>query len=123
MNEVQVKDELMESLVEFQKKVAASAPVKKILAWWDKTVEVRTTTFPRRSYFLRARKGEMLEPTMQGPDHGADVRIAADEEVLIGIFRGEVNPARAHLDGLLEAVGPQKDQLVLDSIVLLIWGD
>jgi hypothetical protein len=123
VNELQVTDELLESLVEFQQKAAASAPVRKILAWWDRTVEVRSTTSPRRSFYLRARKGEMLEPTTEAPEGGADIVIAADEDVLRGVFRGEVNPARAHLDGLLAAVGPQKDQLVLDSIVLLIWGD
>lgn len=122
MNEVQVRDELKDALDEFQGRVRASAPVKKILTWWDRSVEVRSTTFPRRSFFLKSQKGEMLAPTTVAPEGGADVVIAADEEVLRGIFRGEVNPARAHLDGLLQAVGAQKDQLVLDSIVLLIWG-
>jgi hypothetical protein len=122
MNELQVRDDLQDSLLDFHARIKESAPVKKILGWWERTVEVRSTTFPRRSYFLRSVMGEMLEPTTQAPANGADVVIAADEEVLRGIFRGEINPARAHLDGLLQAVGPQKDQLVLDSIVLLIWG-
>jgi putative sterol carrier protein len=122
MNEVQVVDELEASLRDFHARVRASAPVKKILAWWERTVEIRSATAPRRSFYLRSEKGEMLEPVTQAPASGADVVIVADEEVLRGIFRGEVNPARAHLDGLVAAVGSQKDQLVLDSIVLLIWG-
>ena len=63
----------------------------------------------------------MSEPTASATE-APDVVIASDESVLRGIFTGEVNPARAHLDGILEAQGSQKDQLVLDSIVLLIWG-
>ena len=122
MNEVQVRDELEDALRTFHARVRESAPVRKVLGWWERTVEIRCTTFPRRSFFLTSRKGAMLEPaaTFAG---SPEVVIAADEEVLCGIFRGEINPARAHLDGALQAVGPQKDQLVLDSIVLLIWGD
>jgi hypothetical protein len=122
MNDVQVQDQLEDALRAFHERVRSSAPVKKVLAWWERTVEIRCTTFPRRSFFLTSRKGEMLEPAKSFAG-SAEVVIAADEEVLTGIFRGEINPARAHLDGQLQAIGPQKDQLVLDSIVLLIWGD
>ena len=123
MNHVETRDDLVEALRDFQRRIRRSPAVKKMLTWWQKTVEVRTATAPRRSFYLRSEKGEMLPPTREAPASGADVLVIADEEVLRGVFAGELNPARAHLDGLLQAVGSQKDQLVLDSIVLLIWGD
>jgi len=74
-----------------------------------------------RSFFLRSKAGEMRAPET-APAGAPDIVIAAEERVLLGIFSGEINPARAHLDGELQAFGSQRDQLVLDAIVLLIWG-
>lgn len=105
-------------LDDFHARVRSSAPVKKLLARWDRTVELRAGG---RSFFLRSTSGEMLPPTTEAPG-APDITVAADEDVLRGVFAGEINPARAHLDGKLQAYGSQKDQLVLDAIVLLIWG-
>jgi hypothetical protein len=121
MTQIQTRDELLETLTNFHERVRTSVPVRKLIARWDRLVEVRTLPEPGRSFFLRSRGGEMLAPSVVA-DGPADITIAAEEDVLRGIFSGEINPARAHLDGHLQAIGSQKDQLVLDSIVLLIWG-
>ncbi len=114
-------DTLLSALEDFRARADAAPSVKKLLARWDRLVEIRALSEPRRSFFLRSTAGRML-----GPERSAggspDIVIAAHESVLQGVFRGELNPARAHLDGELQAYGSQKDQLVLDSIVLLIWG-
>lgn len=121
MQNVQVRDELLETLRAFRARVEGSPEVKKLIAKWDRTIEVRVVTFPRRSLYVRTEGGAMLEPTGVRPGE-PEITIVADEDVLAAVFRGEVNPARAHLDGALQAIGPQKDQLVLDSVVLLLWG-
>ena len=110
--------QLGDVLTDFHARVRASAPVKKLLARWDRTVELRAG---ERSFFLCSKSGEMLPPTTE-PPCAPDITVTADEAVLRGVFAGEINPARAHLDGKLQAYGSQKDQLVLDAIVLLVWG-
>jgi hypothetical protein len=114
-------DALLSALEDFRARAEAAPSVKKLLARWDRLVEVRALSEPRRSFFLRSSAGRMLGPEPSA-DRSPDVVIAAHESVLQGVFRGKLNPARAHLDGELQAFGSQKDQLVLDSIVLLIWG-
>jgi hypothetical protein len=121
MTQTATQDALFDALRGFHARARESAPVRKLIARWDRIVEVRSVTFPRRSIYLRSLGGELLEPTSVAPGE-ADISIVADEDVLRRIFTGELNPARAHLDGSLQAIGAQKDQLVLDSIVLLIWG-
>ncbi len=112
------RSSLSSVLQDFHARVRASAPVKKLLARWDRTVELRAG---EQSFFLRSKSGEMLPPTTEPPG-APDITISAEEDILRGIFAGEINPARAHLDGKLQAYGTQKDQLVLDAIVLLVWG-
>lgn len=122
-NETQAgkRDEILVVLERFHARAGASPPVLKLLARWDRLVEVRVTGPRPRSWFLRSSGGRMLEPTATA-EGAPDMVIAATEEVLRDVFTGELNPARAHLDGDLQATGSQRDQLVLDSIVLLIWG-
>ena len=103
----------------FHARVQASTAVKKLLARWDRLVELRVTG--GRSFFLRSKGGAMLPPTTTA-EGTPEIVIGAEESVLRGIFSGDLNPARAHLDGQLQAFGSQKDHLVLDAIVLLIWG-
>lgn len=111
-------DPLLEALEGFRKKAMASWPVRRLLAKWDRTIEVR---LPDRSYYLRSKAGEILAPATSH-DGKAEIVLAASEEVMRGVFEGSLNPARAHLDGRLVAEGSTADQLVLDAIVLLIWG-
>ncbi|MBI3722616.1 SCP2 sterol-binding domain-containing protein [bacterium] len=119
--EITRADALLSALEDFHARACESAPVGKLLARWDRLVEVRALSEPRRSFFLRSQGGRMLAPAPSA-EGTPDIVIAADESVLAGVFRGELNPARAHLEGELQAFGSQKDQLVLDAIVLLIWG-
>jgi hypothetical protein len=117
----QTIDEVRSALDAFHARAAGSRAVEKLIARWDRLVEVRVLSERARSFFLRSAGGRMLPPAIASPAE-ADVVVAADATTLARIFRGEVNPARAHLDGDLQVFGSQRDQLVLDSIVLLIWG-
>jgi hypothetical protein len=115
------KDSLEDALRAFHARVRGSAPVAKLLVRWDRLVEVRVLGANARSFFLRSSAGEMRAPE-RAAERAADVVVVAVEDVLQGIFSGAKNPAREHLDGRLQVFGPQKDQLVLDAIVLLVWG-
>jgi hypothetical protein len=111
-------DPILEALESFRRRAMASWPVRRLLAKWDRTIEVRV---PERSYFLRSRAGQILAPAL-GADAKPEIVLSAAADVMRGVFEGTLNPARAHLDGRLVAEGSTGDQLVLDAIVLLIWG-
>ena len=53
-------------------------------------------------------------------DH--EIRLLANETILLLIFSGKMNPAEAVFNGELEIYGDVKDQIKLDAITLLIWG-
>jgi hypothetical protein len=122
-----VEDRLEGLLAEFRARAMASAPVRRLLAGWDRTVELRVAGEVRmndaapRAYFLRSQAGVMEGPAREAARR-PDIVVSATAEVLEAIFGGRLNPARAHLDGDLAATGSQRDQLVLDSLVMLIWG-
>ena len=111
-------DPILEALEGFRQRAMASWPVRRLIAKWDRTIEVRV---PERSYFLRSRAGEILAPATSS-DGKPEIVLSAAGDVMRGVFDGTLNPARAHLDGRLVAEGSTADQLVLDAIVLLIWG-
>ena len=100
----------------------ASAPVRRMLKRWGaKRVEIRALDDAAQAFVLRASEGELHGPEPVGGGR-ADMVIAAPLAVLGDVFCGRRNPARAHLDGDLQAHGAQRDQLVLDALVMMIWG-
>ncbi len=56
------------------------------------------------------------------PDSDWTIRLSAPQEVLRQVFSGELNPARAHLDGSLQVFAEDRDQVKLDAISLILWG-
>ncbi len=72
------RSSLSSVLQDFHARVRASAPVKKLLARWDRTVELRAG---EQSFFLRSKSGEMLPPTTEPPG-APDITISAEEDIL-----------------------------------------
>jgi hypothetical protein len=107
------------ALTDFMTRASASRPVKSLLARWAREVEIRPAGGPPR--FLRSAGGALDGPSRESSG-APDVVVEADERVLLAVFRGETSPARAHLDGDLAVYGTEKDRIVLDALVLLIWG-
>lgn len=115
-----LKTDLAAVLEDFRIRCNCSDPVKRLIRRWDRIIEIQVSGSTSASYFLRSHSGKVTAPKVQsGPP---DMTIAGSAETLRDIFCGLLNPARAHLDGELQVFGSQKDQLVLDSVVLLIWG-
>lgn len=114
-----MSDALFGRLGEFRARGMASPPVRRLLRGWDRVVEIRAQG--GGALFLSSRGGVMEGPAERA-ERPPDVVISGAAPVLEAVFGGELNPARAHLDGDLEVAGSQRDQLVLDSLVMLIWG-
>lgn len=114
-------DRLLSILEDFRARCNDSQAVRKLIKRWDRIIEIQTLEETQTSYFLRANSGVVDALTIE--ELGVpEMTVAASEDILRQVFCGAVNPARAHLDGELQVYGSQKDQLVLDSVVLLIWG-
>lgn len=104
----------------FAEQCNQSKAVKKFIANWDRQVEVRTLDTTGR-YSLITKAGQVQVAATDNCER-PQLTITAEQEILEQVFSGELNPARAHLDGELQVYGSQKDQLILDAVVLLIWG-
>lgn len=115
-----IQNSLHRTLLSFAEQCNQSTAVKKFIANWDRQVEVQSIdTTPRYSLITKA--GQILVATADDCER-PQLTITADQDILEQVFSGELNPARAHLDGELQVYGSQKDQLILDAIVMLIWG-
>lgn len=57
------------------------------------------------------------------PPSEEDILLEGAEELLVGMFKGEVSPTEPYLDGRLRVKGSQEDVLRLDFLSLMIWGD
>lgn len=114
-------DLTLKTLEDFRARCNESKAVGKLIKRWDRTIEIHVSSNPQASYFLPIDNGTVHAPTLE-QNLFPEMTIAGNSETLRQIFCGALNPARAHLDGEIQVYGSQKDQLVLDSIVLLIWG-
>jgi hypothetical protein len=47
--------------------------------------------------------------------------LSANADIVNDIFTGKANPSRLYLDGTLKVFASQKDQMVLDAIVDIVW--
>lgn len=115
-----IQNSLHRTLRSFAAQCNQSKAVKKFIASWDRQVEVRSLD-TTESYSLITKAAQVQVATADDGEC-SQLTITADQEILEQVFSGELNPARAHLDGELQVYGSQKDQLILDAIVMLIWG-
>ena len=115
------QDSLKQCLLDFIEKVNSHARMESLLKGWEPTIVIDATD-ASAAYSLVVRRSQvvhLVEGTVEA-DHC--VQLQADAEVLMKIFSGQLNPARAHMDGQLAAFGSDRDQVKLDAISLILWG-
>ncbi len=110
---------LVSTLNTFVKKVNENATLKKILKGWTKLIVVKTKD-PDAVATLKVEKGTVVEVKLEDTPN-ADIVLSALADVINDIFIGKANPSRLYLDGTLKVFSSQKDQMVLDSIVDIVW--
>lgn len=112
----------MDALIQsFMDRASASTGVSKLVKGWDRTLEINVIgESPPTSYFITCRSGSFERAP--GLDARADIVVSAERDCLLDMLNGELNPMRAHVEGLLQYSGNAQDELVVDSILMLIWG-
>lgn len=110
---------LVTTLNTFVQMVNENKTLKKILKGWSKLLVVQTKD-PEAVASLKIVKGTVVDVKFEDtPD--ADVTLSANADVINDIFSGKANPSRLYLDGTLRVFASQKDQMVLDAIVDIVW--
>lgn len=87
---------------------------------WSRLMELSATD-TGTTYWLRSQEG--LITAGAGEVEGADLKIAASEDILRDVFSGVVTPTEPYNAGDLLVKGHQDDVMRLDIITLLIWGE
>lgn len=110
---------LVNTLNTFVEKVNANLTLKKILKGWSKLLVVKTKD-PEAVVTLKVEKGTVVNVKYEDTSN-ADITLSANADVVNDIFTGKANPSRLYLDGTLKVFASQKDQMVLDAIVDIVW--
>jgi hypothetical protein len=112
---------LPETLEQFRVKVNADQRLQSVLRGWEPAILVEASGSGWRRYLVvkDCRIAE-LQPQVENVTHV--VHLCAAENVLIGVFGGQINPTDAFLDGELQVFASDKDQVKLDAICLVLWG-
>jgi putative sterol carrier protein len=112
--------ELEESLQAFSQQVSGSAKILKLTKGWHPNIIIKAadTGAVFTLVIFESRVREMLKGEVNAAH---EVALSAGEQILIQIFTGKINPAKAVLDGNLVLFGDQKDQIKLDIIASVIW--
>ena len=110
-----------QTLHTFQGKVNAHSSLKSLLKGWEPTIIIESTD-SQRVFSLPVRNQKIESVESQRLAHTHEVLVRGAESLLEDVFSGKANPATAHLDGLLEVFGSDRDQVKLDSISLVLWG-
>lgn len=108
-------------LVDFQAKVNENERIERILNGWSPNivVEPRGADEEYTMVVAQSKITEVLDGR-QTAEHL--VHVAAEPDVILQVFTGELNPSEAVLDGILSVFASDKDQVKLDAITLVLWG-
>ena len=113
---------LAETLLQFQDKVNADARLKTMLQGWEPVIVVEATETGWKR-FLVVRDCRIAEIRADAAESAHVVHLLAEEAVLNAVFGGSLNPTEAFLNGDLQIFADDKDQVKLDVISLMLWGD
>jgi hypothetical protein len=106
---------------EFSQRLNGSARLRPILMKWKPIfhIESRDTG---ETFKIHIEDGLVRQIVrVAGEPEGDGLLLRADQSILQQVFSGQLSPLAAFTDGLLEVYGPQKDQIKLDAIALVLW--
>ena len=111
---------LITILKSFQEKANTTEKIKKLITGWNPNIIIRAMdTSDVYTFIVADLKISAILSGEINSDH--QVTVEGNQDVLIEIFTGKVNPAQALLDGLIAVYGEQKDQVKLDIITMMLW--
>lgn len=115
-----MSDDLHSALLHFQSLVNANSRVQQLLESWERLVSVEGEDSDER-YSVLFDHGEITTVRPPTPADEPDITLRAQSALLCEVFTGAKNPATEFLDGTLQVLASDRDQVKLDAISLLIW--
>ena len=112
---------LHECLGSFVRSVNDNARMATLLKGWEPDLLIEATDSGQQ-FRYRVRACRIGEIDGGCADAGDNVLLRSDSATLARVFSGDLNPARAYLEGSLEVFGSDRDQIKLDAISLVLWG-
>ena len=114
------RQELHDSLINFQNLYNANTQLKQMNKDWDRVVLVRATD-TGDAFTVITKAGQVT--VLEGPPPGHQMEITADSETLTNLFFGEIGPTEPYMNGTLKVKGTEADVLRLDFVTAMIWGE
>lgn len=114
------RQELHESLLNFQQLHNESTELRAMNKDWDRVVLVRASD--TGDSFTLITKGGVCSVS-EGAPPSYQMEISAASELLTSMFFGEITPTEPYLNGTLKVKGTEEDVLRLDFVTAMIWGE
>lgn len=114
-----MEQDLKQAIDDFAQKINQHPVVPKLLKGWNKAV--RITASGSGDCFTMVIANKRVEKVIEGQT-GADILISGPGDVLAGIFRGRLNPAKEYARGNVKFTGSAKDEMKIDAIIQMVWG-
>ena len=106
----------------FSKRVNGHDRLHKLIRTWNRTLLIESLDAPEKHVLVvDGGKVALLGADALGGE--PDVFVQGDAAVLVDVFSGTRNPAAAVLDGEMVVLGSDTDQLKLDAIAFVLWGE
>lgn len=112
---------LQNHLHKFISDVNAMPRMRSLLKGWQPQVVIQTSDSDEL-YSFNVYDSFLSELGTSNEEYPHTVILRGREDILNRVFSGELNPARAHLDGELDVFGSDRDEVKLDAISLILWG-
>lgn len=123
--ETQESDNLQACLDRFRDLANGNQRVRKLIQGWCPVILI-TPSDESAAFAARVDGaiGAWNSKTAEAATLEADqlITLRAPQAILKQVFSGELNPARAHIDGTLQVFADDRDQVKLDAISLILWG-
>ncbi|HET9622749.1 MAG TPA: SCP2 sterol-binding domain-containing protein [Kofleriaceae bacterium] len=113
-------DTLEHALCRFRDLVNAHPRMKTLLKGWDRAAVVATEDADE-TFTVEFKDCQIVRVAAGIQVDNAAIKLKATQRTLTDIFLGDLNPASEFLDGRLQVIASDKDQVKLDAITLLLW--
>lgn len=114
------RQELYDSLLNFQQLYNENAQLRQMNKGWDRVVLVRATD-TGDAFTLSTKEG--VCSVGEGAPAQYQMELTADSETLTSMFYGEIGPTEPFMNGTLKVKGTEEDVLRLDFVTAMIWGE
>ncbi len=113
--------DLRQRLEDFRNDANAHPRVRQLINNWSRTAGISATD-TGESFLFMFESGRISE-VVPGTPTNEQIVIRGEQHILERVFTGALNPASAHLAGDLQVLASEVDQVKLDAITMVLWGD